>query len=305
MRPEPLRLSLVGRTLTAETRSERMRRWLLEHWHFPSPAAPHPFRIDLTETAGSPAPGLFSAAPTVATVPGRTLEVHAAADGWAFGGEDAGVFLRIFEQEAGITVWGAERAERTVFAALFLALTEAMRASGLLPLHASVAAREGRAVAFVGRSGMGKSTTLLRAWRQGWTPLAEDFAWLDPESGRVHGWDRGLHLWPEIRERFGADLTAEPWTTGADGKLFLPFSHLTSEAPSSSLPLARMYVLARGEDGESGSPLTSGETVRAWWEALGVPLSPVTREATAARLPELMRRIPAARLAIGSDPLAL
>jgi ABC-type nitrate/sulfonate/bicarbonate transport system ATPase subunit len=57
--------------------------------------------------------------------------------------------------------------------------------------------RDGEATALTAQSGTGKTTTLLRLIAAGWTPLAEDLAWLDPDSLTLYGWDRGIRLWQE------------------------------------------------------------------------------------------------------------
>ncbi|NJK46119.1 MAG: hypothetical protein HC933_19310 [Pleurocapsa sp. SU_196_0] len=46
-------------------------------------------------------------------------------------------------------------------------MLEALRASGLIPLHAAMADKGGRATAFLGASGRGKTTSLITAMTRG------------------------------------------------------------------------------------------------------------------------------------------
>jgi hypothetical protein len=182
--------------------------------------------------------------------------------------------------------------------AVLLALCEAVRASGLMPLHAAVATRGAQAVAFLAPSGTGKSTTLVRAIRAGWTPVAEDFAWLDPETLAVYGWDRGIRLWSEgLALVGGAD--GERWRAGADGKLFADYGSLGMHAVRYAT-LTRLALLTRdGERPSRREPLAPREAVRALWEATGVPLAPRVRAWTARQLPRLLAGLRVERLRLG------
>src|SRR5690606_29170518 len=135
-----------------------------------------------------------------------------------------------------------------LFTALYIAICEALRASGLLPLHAAVAvppagsvdwqppavppaADEGGAmpppaIAFLGGRGAGKSTTLVHLVRAGWTPVAEDVCWVDPEAFVVYGWDRGVRLRRPAIEAFFPDLGSAPLVPEPDGKFLLGYEHL-------------------------------------------------------------------------------
>lgn len=172
-------------------------------------------------------------------VPGKEVAAAATDKDAARGGitrEPAGVAARFNPDGADIRAWGELQSHH--FAALYLALNEALRASGLIPLHAAVVVRKGEATALVAPSGTGKTTTLLRLLAAGWTPLAEDLSWLDPDSLTVYGWDRGIRLWQETIDRFLPHLMDAPWTTDPDGKRFLAYENLglpgTADAPIES-----------------------------------------------------------------------
>ena len=89
-------------------------------------------------------------------------------------------------------------------------LQMALGARRHLLLHASTVERDGRAVLMTGISGAGKSTlaTLLAA--KGWRFMGDEFALLDPATGRVHAFPRLISLkndairaaaaaWPDAR----------------------------------------------------------------------------------------------------------
>lgn len=282
-RPEQLGFPLLGRPLGARLRTPAIVGWLAERWRFDEHDVPaHPFRITLEECERRPGDlPRMDGAPLEVRLPDVSLPWWNCGACWRTGGEEAGVAARFEEGEAEIRVWGGGAPSPDLFAALYLAMNEALRASGLVPLHAAVVARGEEAVALVAPSGTGKSTTLLRLLEGGWAPLAEDLAWLDPATLEVYGWDRGIRLWPETIEHVLPHLAAAPWTTDPDGKRFLRYDALgvprTAEAR-----LTRLVRLERGGEGASQlEPLPAREAVRTLWEATGVPLLSTTRDALA------------------------
>jgi hypothetical protein len=324
---ELLEFPLLGRSLQARVLSPALAGWLAERWHFPEhDGAGHPYRITLAERRDRPATLPTPAGePVVAELPEMTLHWWNQGSCWQMGDREAGVAAYFEPGEARIEVWGA------AYPALYLALNEALRASGLIPLHAAILVRDGVATALVAPSGTGKSTTLLRALATGYTPIAEDLAWLDPDSLEVHGWDRGIRLWPDTIERFLPHLAGAPWTTDTDGKLFLDYAALgIPRLPGARLSrvirlerdVARPAVAAathpgRGLGAMALGPLVLGSTVlgplaleaaqlprheavRTLWEATGVPLLPATRADLARRLPGLLGRLEFGRVELNS-----
>lgn len=289
--------SLLGRPLRAEVASATLRDWLHAHWHFPEHALPtHPFTLDLREVDAPSPPGGHAAR---AQVPGGEIAYVREGSTWWMGSTAAGVRMMLDHAGSRLEAWGAE--DRALYPALFVALAESLRAGGLVPLHAAVADGPNGVTAFVARSGTGKSTTLLRLARAGWTPMAEDFAWLDPATLRVYGWDRGVHLWPEGRTAFAAEV--EGWQAAADGKLFLPFAAFAPQGTRSG-PLARVALLTRTDAEPAGwAPLPPRDAVRALWEGVGVPLSPQGQAVTEGCVARLLR-VPLLRLNLGPGDLA-
>jgi hypothetical protein len=225
---------------------------------------------------------------------------------WCTGDADAGVELRMRGQRVAIDVRRRAMlpAAFPVELALRVAMCEALRATGLSPLHAAVIARGGKATALVGSSGAGKSSTLLLATIQDWQPVAEDFAWLDPTTARVFGWDRGIHLTEHALDRMGAHWPFAGWQRGHGEKLFLSYEEIRSSRPADA-ELTRVAVLHRDPTRPSGwEPLGVHDAVRAWFETVGVPLCRVSRSQLAASIALLLKRVEVLRLVLGNTPIS-
>jgi HprK-related kinase A len=63
-----------------------------------------------------------------------------------------------------------------------------------LLLHASTVERDGRALLMTGESGAGKSTLAALLGERGWRFMGDEFALLDPATGRVHAFPRAVSL---------------------------------------------------------------------------------------------------------------
>ncbi len=294
--------SILGRPFTARGASRPLIEWLRAFWEYPDVGAPpHPYAIEL-EAVTSPPPGArhqWTGQDIV--VPGRTLRFRYAGRFWETGDADAGLRLELRDGASRIELWGCDGGAdvAALYHGLYVALSEALRASGLVPLHAAVAAAGAETIAWLGASGIGKSTTLLYAAGAGWRAIAEDLCWLDSGTLRVHGWDRGVRCWPETLERLFPQLKgARP---AADGKLLIPYDRLGADQPRTAV-LTRLALLSRDAAGPSRwEPASPREVVKWLWEATGVPLAERSREATAAAVSRLSR-LPVARLVLGSVP---
>jgi hypothetical protein len=293
-----LDFSILGRPFHAAGLGRALADWLTAHWDFREHVAPaHAHAITLHVSDG---PVLGDGDPCEVTVQGTTLEFRSAGATWWLDAPDGGLRLTLAPSSSHIEVWGPDP-----YLGLYVAMTECLRASGLMPLHAAAIARDGAVTLLLGQSGTGKSTTVLRAALDGWTPLAEDTVWLDPASLFVAGWDRGVRLWPATKDRFAASLAGAPWRTDVDGKLVLDYRAFGDGAARSGT-LARLVILAREADHESGwEPVASRDMVRAIWEATGVPLAADARELVARVIPSLLSRVECRRLWIGGAPLPL
>ena len=113
----------------------------------------------------------------------------------------------------------------------------------LLPLHANAVVVNGCAMAFAGRSGIGKSTLAGHLQSRGYDVLCDDVCVVSfEESGRPLVWPglARLKLWRDAAEAFGHDSrTLEQAMDGIE-KYYVPLPGSVAKAP---LPLARLYVL--------------------------------------------------------------
>lgn len=188
---------------------------------------------------------------------------------------------------------------------------EAVRASGLLPLHCAAAVPSGEAGATVllGSKGTGKSTALVRLASAGWSPVCEDFAWLDPRALRLYGWDREVRLLPDALERLGP-LPTSPARVVADPKLLLSYADLEARhgvRRLTSAPLQRFVFLRQERDHAGGSGPESFErtdAVPALWQDVGLPLGNGTRRFVAEQIGALLQAVEVRAWSVGVEPLS-
>ena len=213
------------------------------------------------------------------------------------------------EESAEIRLCWPAPLTRPTLAALKIMVAEALRVSGLLPLHAAVASKDGETCAFFGPSGTGKSTTVLRAIAAGWTAMAEDFVWVDPDTAQVYGWDRGIRLLPESFVALPPEVAAQPWPQHADGKYWLPFSALQGHQMSfepQARALTQLALLDRRADLPSQwSELPRRAALQLLWEAAGLAVTDLAVQRTGRQIAALLPKVKPLRLVLGSTPLPL
>jgi hypothetical protein len=173
---------------------------------------------------------------------------------------------------------------------------------GLTPLHASAVAVDGRAVAFLGGPGWGKSTLAAALHARGHPIVADDIVAVrlaDARATVLPGFPQ-LKLWPETVSTLGGDPDGLARVVAGAHKRLRPspagFSH-------DELPLAGIYVLA-DEGGPQVEPLEPAdaviELVRHAWAARSLhATAPAERLSRFARLAET---VPVRRL---RRPMAL
>ena len=307
MNERDFQFPLLGSTCHVMGADDRQERWLRYHWQFPQLRLdPRPFEINIR---------FLSAAPfdlPRMSVRSCTSAVHGAivqwqqhdARRWSTTESNSGVQFWLGEFNAGIDVWQSH-AGANIRIPLHVAMCEAVRATGLAPLHAAVVAREQHVIGFAGSAGTGKSTTVLTAMAAGWQPLSEDFAWLDPANGRVYGWDRGIHLTKAGADRFRPQWKSEGWHTDFNGKLFRTFEDLGASTAGSRV-LTGLTLLQRDDSQASRwEHLSNHDAVRMLFESAGVPLCTESRDHFAAQVGSLMNRLELRRLILGRTPLPL
>lgn len=123
---------------------------------------------------------------------------------------------------------------------------------GLLPLHANAVEMDGRAVAFMGHSGAGKST--MAAWflDHGSRVLADDVCVVGPgPAGEpiAHPGIPRLRLWREAIEESGRSVADYELAFDRLDKFNVPTPRPEAGGP---LPLSHVYLLERAEPGGDG-----------------------------------------------------
>ena len=207
--------------------------------------------IWVSEAEGSRLPGRFA----LFRLPGEGFGLTVAADG-------RGLF-RCDPRSIGIEWASPGTAAPHYFFSYALPLW--LETRGVPVLHASAVSVEGRAVAFLGRSGVGKSVLCAELLRLGCGFLADDALALYRDEGRAEGPDaRGawrcapgpplLRLWPSgLERRLEIAANALPKVHRSLEKRQLLLGRESAAPPESGLPLAAVYVLARRP--EAGGPV--------------------------------------------------
>jgi len=130
---------------------------------------------------------------------------------------------------------------------------------GLFVLHASTVAIDGRAVAFLGDSGQGKTTMAMAALAEGHRVLSDDVAAVDAprETRLVRSGYPAIKLAPAVVDAFDVDLDPAPGASSVRDRHFHP---LRASQFGRSGPLARLYLLTDGDD-IGVEPVRGGELV--------------------------------------------
>lgn len=136
-----------------------------------------------------------------------------------------------------------------------------LEAEGVPVLHASAVGVGGRAVGFVGPSGVGKSVLCAELLRLGCGFVADDGLAVYRERDRDEGLERGtwhaapgpplLRLWPSgLEGRLGVPAADLPRVHETLDKRRLALPETAAAAPPDGLPLAAVYALRREPEGE-------------------------------------------------------
>ena len=284
-------LQVIGRRLSVDVADAEVRDWITRFWDFPATAAVLDAAFDIRVVVGrsSESPDLVLESPE-GTVTLTLTAASSSPDGAEFRCSGALIGL----------VGEPFRAWRHVYRAL----AEAMAASGLLLLHTAVVARGGRTLALCAPSGVGKSTTAMIAAARGWTPLAEDIAWLDPVSLIVVGADRHISL-REPSLPVLAELHPHVDAVRSGGvKTEVGYDSLGGRCWTATL--TDVVDLRRDERVPSAwSDLDRARTVMTLLQATGVPALATNRDSRGAHLAAIASRVRGRRLVIGSTPLPL
>jgi hypothetical protein len=188
------------------------------------------------------------------------FQIHVAPDEIWIRHSRVGTFLA--RQGREIVVDALPDAEERVIRSYIVkaALAAVLLQRGKLILHASGAAIGGDGVAFVGASGMGKSTTGAALHARGHPVIADDLMGVDVRSAdtpmALPGFPQVLLL-PESASALGRDPNSLPRVTPVSDKFKLDAPQGFSLEP---VPLRRIYDLAFG-DRDAVEPLGGREAV--------------------------------------------
>lgn len=128
----------------------------------------------------------------------------------------------------------------TVFATL-------LHQRGFLVLHGSAVVINGRAIAFIGEKGMGKSTTTVTLHKRGHRPITDDIVAIDcrnPAESLIYPSFPQLKLWPDAALSVGEDPNDMPEVADGIIKRAYPLGDDFSLEP---VPLKAIYVLSFGD----------------------------------------------------------
>ena len=118
---------------------------------------------------------------------------------------------------------------------------------GLLVLHGSAVMMNGKAVVILGPSGSGKSTAAASLISKGYSLVADDVIAI---NGDINGFlfvypsFPQLKLFSDVAVSLGYDPKILPYDHPEESKLVVRF---TSEFSSDPIPLARIYILKKGD----------------------------------------------------------
>jgi hypothetical protein len=130
-----------------------------------------------------------------------------------------------------------------------------LRLRSIPALHGSAVVVDGRAIAFVGDCGVGKSTTAAAFAMAGFPVLTDDILVVERhgEFPHVHPGAARVHLWPAAAAALPSDAPDLPALTPTWDKRFLPLDGVSAVHSSTPAPLAAIYLLQERESG-TGAP---------------------------------------------------
>ena len=288
--------SILGRQLINSDPS--LNPWLELYFRFPYEVETVNYKIELLQKSLPHFPHQLPA--TVLELPDARLEMRSLENEFWFGTPESGMRFAFDDNISKLEWWGNE----IPYNALFIGICEGLRLSGLVSLHASIAAKNASATAFLGPSGRGKTTTLLRASIAGWQIVAEDFSWLEPQSMQLYGFDRGLRLLPDTAKIFKQHHQDIELLEMIAGKYVVPYEQLGVQRQA--VKLERIAVLERNPNVPSSwQALPKREGALALWEANGVPFTPEAQNFVSSVIPKLLAKLKLETLVLGQGKLPL
>ena len=155
---------------------------------------------------------------------------------------------RVVVARDGARVWArgaTSKVEETATYLLGPVLGFVLRVRGINSLHASAVAIGGRACAFLGASGSGKSSSAAAFAKLGHPVLADDVTPVTEDGGRflAHPGYPRVRLWPDSVEGLFGDAEALPRIVEGWDKRFVDLAAAPFGFQREPLPLAAIYLL--------------------------------------------------------------
>ena len=178
---------------------------------------------------------------------------------------------------------------------------------GRTPLHASTVVIDGLAVAFLGPSEAGKSTTAAKFAQLGYAVLAEDvlsFLPDDDEFMATPGYPE-IRLWPQSVKMLHSRADSSSYHPAGQDKLVLDLQPGAYRFEAEPKPLAAIYVLKTRKDDETAPYLEPLEPHRALLELVANTLGQFDVECRARNfsfLARLARAVPLRKMVPHCNP---
>lgn len=137
------------------------------------------------------------------------------------------------------------------------ALDAALLQRNFFLIHGSAVEIDGIAVAFIGETGYGKSTTAATFAASEYPLLSDDTLAINMNTMTLHPAYPQIKLWPDSVEAVGQSPDELPKLYSLAEKRAL---RLQTEAKQQPIPLRQIYVLARDEHQHSVEPLTFSDS---------------------------------------------
>jgi hypothetical protein len=316
----PDSFTVIHRQVVLSQASPALADWLWNHWFYPEHQTPdHDWAIDIVHTAD------HNEAPPAADFQ-KTFDYM----GYPVALLERPEFLWLRSSNSVIGISKDQNQTHPhitvqVFGSSFsvillqLAMTHAFYETGLVPLHAAAVLNQDdskddfkddskddsryHAMVFLGPSGRGKTTTLLRILLQGWQPIAEDWVWLEPKTMILYAWDKAMHLLPnslELLQQQRPHIATESLEMRTD-KYIVPYALLGQRVWQA--PLKWVITLERSSEHPEprwikANPL---ETTLALYQATGMPLTKETRQYLGNQMKHILSSVQFHKLQLGFD----
>jgi hypothetical protein len=293
---EDLSFDILGCHFRAKGLVHSVQEWLLDNWSFSEHYHhPLPLEINLSVISTSPSNFPIHTQPQPLSLTDRQVPFIGGNPSF-FGTQQTGLKMEITDNQVNLEVWGSSN---DLLPLLHLALVESLRKAEYIPLHAAVIAKEGEATALLAASGVGKTTTFIQSVRSGWQPVCEDFAWLDPRSMKIYGWDNSIRLLPDSHAHFKSILKLENASQDAHGKYVISYSLLGWKRPET--PTLKRLVFLERDSVPGWQDISSKDAVLKLWDATGLSCFGAHVSTISNHIPHILRSTRFVRL--GLEPL--